>query len=186
MCCAINEAATAESPRKHPWPHLGRDKDAERMRIAEVFIPTLAQILDKYLEHQPSIVKLTRIPLAFDMQVYTDGEEDRNVHLRELLEALGRIVERYADAEILQNVAAIFAYFGKRTRDSSISARERAIFTLVKSERTRIVNAILHQLRSAVKELNESQAQDEQQPLGRGEREARILDNYRRISTFIV
>ncbi|KAI1723640.1 STAG domain-containing protein [Ditylenchus destructor] len=175
MCCAVRQAATGENPvgrtnpKRGPVPAMKDTKalQDERIRISEIFIPSLPRLLAQFIADQSKVLNLTTLPLYFQLEMYPNARFGR--HLEELMMMLDRIVEQHSDDEILRNVAKIVQYFSENI----------AVAQQTEPARLRLVDGVALQLRQGMQRFVE----EEEERLDE-EDEAALLASYRKMTAF--
>nr|CAD2171791.1 unnamed protein product [Meloidogyne enterolobii] len=187
MSTAVRQAATGEHPPNRivvsirRGPGAGTEKkdlrllQEERVRISEVFIPTLPRLLSTFIADEEIVLNLLDIFLHFELEIYSAGRYEQG--LNEFMQHIGRIVEQYSSDDVLKKVSEIFQFISKNT----------AIAQFTETTRVRIIDGVANQLRLQIQqhiqqynnvERRESNEQE------REEEEASLLSNYRRMVAF--
>ncbi|KAJ0049771.1 hypothetical protein NL108_003532, partial [Boleophthalmus pectinirostris] len=110
MVCAIQRASQATPPvgRTQGKKILSmKDKkiqEQDRGRITAHFIPLLSQLLTKYSADAAKVTLLLKIPLCFDLELFSNAQGMLN-HLDQLLAQVCGIVEKHTDAAVLEACA---------------------------------------------------------------------------------
>lgn len=110
MVCAIQRASQATAPegRRHGKKILSqKDKkiqEQDRSRITDHFIPLFPQLLTKFSADAVKVTALLKIPLCFDLELFSSTQRMSN-HLDQLLSQTCGIVEKHTDAAVLEACA---------------------------------------------------------------------------------
>lgn len=83
MSCCIRQAATGEPPvgrgptRKILSAKEIKQVNDDRAKLTEHFIPTLPQLLSKYIADPEKITNLMGIPQHFDLDIYVSSRQEK-------------------------------------------------------------------------------------------------------------
>ncbi|XP_068205797.1 cohesin subunit SA-2 isoform X2 [Palaemon carinicauda] len=110
MVCCIKQAATGEPPvgrgptRKQilSAKELKQVND-DRAKLTEHLIPTLPQLLHKYIADPEKVSNLLIIPQYFDLEVYTTSRQEKNLDV--LLKLIQEVADKHSDTEVLETAA---------------------------------------------------------------------------------
>ncbi|KAF7639089.1 SCD domain-containing protein [Meloidogyne graminicola] len=184
MSAAVRQAATGEHPPNRivisirRGPGAGTEKKdlrllhEERVRISEVFIPTLPRMLLKFIADEEKVLNLLDIFLHFDLEIYSAGRFEQA--LSEFMQNLCRIVEQYSNEDILGKVSEIFQFINGNM----------AIAQFTETTRVRIIDGVVNQLRLQMQQYLQQYSdpiQRESNEHEREEEEALLLSNFRRM-----
>lgn len=109
IVCCIKQAATGEPPvGRGPTRKIFSAKELkqvndDRAKLTEHLIPTLPQLLHKYLADPEKVANLLIIPQYFDLEIYTTSRQEKNLDL--LLKLIQEVADKHSDTEVLETAA---------------------------------------------------------------------------------
>ncbi|XP_042863250.1 cohesin subunit SA-2-like isoform X2 [Penaeus japonicus] len=110
MVCCIKQGATGEPPvgRGPTRKQILSAKEVkqvndDRAKLTEHLIPTLPQLLHKYLADPEKVANLLLIPQYFDLEIYTTSRQEKNLDL--LLKLIQEVADKHSDTEVLETAA---------------------------------------------------------------------------------
>ncbi|XP_047209930.1 cohesin subunit SA-2 isoform X3 [Girardinichthys multiradiatus] len=112
MVCSIRQAAEATPPvgriqsKKILSMKHKKIQEQDRTRITTHFIPILPQLLSKYSADAEKVVLLLRLPLYYDLDMYSSTQWLEK-HFDLLLSQICSIVKKHTDAAVLQACARL-------------------------------------------------------------------------------
>ncbi|KAM4732683.1 cohesin subunit SA-1 [Anableps anableps] len=153
MICAIRQAAEATPPtgrnqgKKSLSMKFKKIQEQDRTRITTHFIPVLPQMLSKYSADVEKVCLLLRVPLYFDLEMYSSTQWLEK-HLDLLLSQICSIVKKHTDAAVLQACAQLV---NTLCSDSyTFSSRAHLAFSQLMDELSECFNAYLNDLLQGV------------------------------------
>ncbi|CAB3397238.1 unnamed protein product [Caenorhabditis bovis] len=133
LACSIQQSATGESPvgrvivkRGAPSTKESREQLDDKIRLTEIMIPAIPNLIMKYISDRDKVVNLITIPLYFQLDMYLAARMQNN--LNELMKAVEALVEKHVDDELIDGMALQLRRSAQRVEEEQIDDEDEANF----------------------------------------------------------
>ncbi|RXG56416.1 Cohesin subunit SA-2, partial [Armadillidium vulgare] len=110
LVCCVKQAATGDPPvGRGPTRKLtisakeSKQVSEDKTKLTEHLIPTLPQLLHKYIADPEKVANLLVIPQYFELEIYTNSRQEKN--LDQLLKLIKDVIDKQNDTEVLETAA---------------------------------------------------------------------------------